>query len=180
MQRTATRCVTTFSMIKHFHFDWRSLPIAVADLILVRSMRAMCIAGLACSIAISTSFGGIKLPPSIEVWSETVGQFQRSGKDFRRAIARAVQEGDVGIRDFIHDCRFTDAAGGLGYGVALIGIAEHVGDKRFSRVAASLEHKDKEKVWLFLRVGAEYRRQPISDTELARRLPKTCEALQKT
>jgi hypothetical protein len=36
MQRTATRCVLTFSHDKHFHFDLCSLPVAVVDLILVR------------------------------------------------------------------------------------------------------------------------------------------------
>ena len=39
MQRTATRCATTFHTIKHFHFDWRSLSVAVADLILVRRLH---------------------------------------------------------------------------------------------------------------------------------------------
>ena len=28
-------------MIKHFHFDWRLLPVAVADLIIVRLMRSL-------------------------------------------------------------------------------------------------------------------------------------------
>src|SRR6202011_3778432 len=30
-----------FPMIKHFHFDWRLLPVAVADLIIVRLMRSL-------------------------------------------------------------------------------------------------------------------------------------------
>jgi hypothetical protein len=37
MQRTATRCAITLSMIKTLPLDWCSLPVAVADLILVRS-----------------------------------------------------------------------------------------------------------------------------------------------
>jgi hypothetical protein len=48
MQRTATRCVDhVFPRLKHFTFDLRSLPVAVADLILVRRMRtAVCFIAL--------------------------------------------------------------------------------------------------------------------------------------
>jgi len=42
MQRTATRYAITFSQwLRHFHFGQRSLPVAVADLVLVRCYAAL-------------------------------------------------------------------------------------------------------------------------------------------
>jgi len=124
--------------------------------------------------------GSAEIPASIQVWPDTVDQFQHRGLDFKRSLRHALRDGDSGVRDFIADSRFTDAAGGLGFGVTLLDLAQHIGDDRFSRIAASLESKEKAKVWLLLRAGAEYRRQLISEAEVARRLPKTCEILTKT
>jgi hypothetical protein len=169
-----------FVWLEPLHRDQRALSAAVAHLRLVRSMRLLARAFLICSTAFVSCCARVEIPPSIEVWQDTADQFHYRGADFRRSIARALRDGDSGLREFIAGSRFVDGAGGYGFGIALLDIAQEVGDERFSRVAASLDQKEKEKVWLFLRAGAEYRHEPISDVELARRLPKTSEILTKT
>ena len=64
MQRTATRCATTFSMIKTPSLRFSSLPVAVADLILVRPLRRVRLPSFVCIIfaLIGTAAGAPEMP----------------------------------------------------------------------------------------------------------------------
>ena len=75
----------------------------------------------------------------------------------------------------------TDAAGGLGYGVALVDLLLRIGDDRFAEGCTDLPPELKEKVLQGLVAGVAYHRTITGNDQMAvieARFPRTPKALQ--
>jgi hypothetical protein len=142
-------------------------------------MRVLGLAALFLAVPLLPACNRGKLPSSIEVWPETERVFSEHGKDFRACLSKALGGSDSDILQFISQRRFAlnSGAGSYGFGVALLGVAQYVGDERFSRAVTQMAPEDKEHVWSLLTAGADYGRSKLTDEELHRQLPKTMNIL---
>jgi hypothetical protein len=119
------------------------------------------------------------LPKSIHIWPETADGFSYHGKSVRREIHRALHGSDADVLRFISYSRYTDGAGGYGFGDVLVSVAQEIGDERFARILPNVPADQHYVVWLLFEAGGEYRirSRPLSDGDLHRQFPKTMQIL---
>jgi hypothetical protein len=104
-----------------------------------------------------------------DVWEETLWEARRRGFPYRRTWMRAADGDRAALLEMIRFSRWTDAAGGLGHGVALTELADLLGDEGFAGAVSALSPEERRLARRMLEVGVAYRRE-WQDPDLTPRL----------